>query len=125
MTTKHVCSFRSWSGDCIPLYEHVKIELGVGISSYLLGIPFRESAVIVVLMNTRGLVELIVLNIGLNQGILNQRVFQSWLLCAYSRQSDMIILICDIDYHHHITNTIVFYAMYHWNLLLMMRISIG
>jgi len=59
--------------------------LGAGIPSYLLGIPFRESAVIAVLMNTRGLVELIVLNIGLNQGVLNQRIFSIMvIMCLFT-----------------------------------------
>lgn len=59
--------------------------LGAGIPSFLLGIPLRESAVIAVLMNTRGLVELIVLNIGLNQGVLNQRVFSIMvIMCLFT-----------------------------------------
>jgi Kef-type K+ transport system membrane component KefB len=53
--------------------------LGAGIPSYLLGIPLRVSAIIAVLMNTRGLVELIVLNIGLNQGeCWTSECFRSW-----------------------------------------------
>jgi len=59
--------------------------LGAGIPSYLLGIPLRESAVVSVLMNTRGLVELIVLNIGLNQGVLNQRIFSIMvIMCLFT-----------------------------------------
>ena len=49
--------------------------IGAGVASYLCKIPTRESAVIAVLMNTRGLVELIVLNIGLREGVLNNRIF--------------------------------------------------
>jgi Kef-type K+ transport system membrane component KefB len=49
--------------------------IGAGVASYLCKIPKRESAVIAVLMNTRGLVELIVLNIGLREGVLNNRIF--------------------------------------------------
>ena len=46
--------------------------LGCGGAALAIGFGFREASVIAVLMNTRGLVELIVLNIGLENNILNQ-----------------------------------------------------
>ena len=41
--------------------------LGAGSAAYFGGMSFRESSVIAALMNTRGLVELIVLNLGRNE----------------------------------------------------------
>lgn len=38
--------------------------IGVGLAAYFGGMSLRESSVIAALMNTRGLVELIVLNLG-------------------------------------------------------------
>ena len=39
--------------------------MGAGSAAWFSGMTFRESSVIASLMNTRGLVELIVLNLGL------------------------------------------------------------
>lgn len=49
--------------------------LGAGGAALLCGMSWRESAVVAALMNTRGLVELIVLNLGISSGILNTRTF--------------------------------------------------
>lgn len=46
-----------------------------GATSYLSGLKKREAVVVAVLMNTRGLIELIVLNLGVTSGILNTQVF--------------------------------------------------
>jgi Kef-type K+ transport system membrane component KefB len=56
--------------------------LGTGIPSYLTGMSKRQSATVAVLMNTRGLVELIVLNLGVESGILNTKVFTVMVLMA-------------------------------------------
>lgn len=45
--------------------------VGCGATSYFCGMSIRESAVIGILMNTRGMVELIVLNLGTNCPILS------------------------------------------------------
>jgi Kef-type K+ transport system membrane component KefB len=45
-------------------------------------IPWRESAILGVLMNTRGLMELIVLNIGLELGIISPPLFAMMVLMA-------------------------------------------
>jgi len=59
--------------------------IGAGAASYLCKISKRESAVIAVLMNTRGLVELIVLNIGLREGVLNNRIFSIMvIMCLFT-----------------------------------------
>jgi Kef-type K+ transport system membrane component KefB len=55
---------------------------GSMISARLNGIPWREAAAIGVLMNTRGLVELVILNIGLDLGILSQALFSMMVLMA-------------------------------------------
>jgi len=47
-----------------------------------LGNTWRESLTVGVLMNTKGLVELIVLNIGLQIGVLTQQVFSMFVLMA-------------------------------------------
>jgi Kef-type K+ transport system membrane component KefB len=49
--------------------------VGCGGVALIQGIGFRESSVIAVLMNTRGLVEIIVLNLGRSFEILNEKVF--------------------------------------------------
>jgi Kef-type K+ transport system membrane component KefB len=46
------------------------------------GLPPRESATIAALVNTRGLTELIALNVGLTDGIINQRLFTVLVLMA-------------------------------------------
>jgi len=59
--------------------------IGAGVSAYFCKISKRESAVIAVLMNTRGLVELIVLNIGLKEGVLNKRIFSVMvIMCLFT-----------------------------------------
>ncbi|KAJ7696562.1 Sodium/hydrogen exchanger family-domain-containing protein [Mycena rosella] len=49
---------------------------------YLAGFSWRESSTIGSLMSCKGLVELIVLNVGLSAGILSQRVFSMFVLEA-------------------------------------------
>lgn len=56
--------------------------IGAGVPSLVAGLPFREASVVAVLMNTRGLVELIVLNLGLSSGVLNTRTFSVMVLMA-------------------------------------------
>ena len=46
------------------------------------GLSWRESAAVGLLMNTRGLVELIILNIGLDLGILSPALFSAMVLMA-------------------------------------------
>jgi Kef-type K+ transport system membrane component KefB len=52
------------------------------LSARLNGMSWRESAAIGVLMNTRGLVELVILNIGLDLGILSPALFSIMVLMA-------------------------------------------
>jgi Kef-type K+ transport system membrane component KefB len=55
---------------------------GALISARLNGMSWRESAAVGVLMNTRGLVELVILNIGLDLGILSPALFSIMVLMA-------------------------------------------
>lgn len=55
---------------------------GAFVGSVLSGNTKRESMVLGILMNTRGLVELIVLNIGLSIGILTPRLFTMLVIMA-------------------------------------------
>jgi len=58
--------------------------IGAGLPAYYFGMK-RGSAVIAILMNTRGLVELIVLNLGLSAGILNTKTFSVMvIMCLFT-----------------------------------------
>jgi Kef-type K+ transport system membrane component KefB len=46
------------------------------------GMPWREAAAVGVLMNTRGLIELVILNIGLDIGALNRPLFSMMVVMA-------------------------------------------
>jgi Kef-type K+ transport system membrane component KefB len=48
----------------------------------MLGLAARESLALGVLMNTRGLTELVVLNIGLSLGVLDRSLFSLLVLMA-------------------------------------------
>lgn len=56
--------------------------LGALAGSRLAGLSWRDSAILGVLMNTRGLMELIVLNIGLELGIISPPLFAMMVLMA-------------------------------------------
>jgi Kef-type K+ transport system membrane component KefB len=55
---------------------------GATLAARLSGLDWRTSSALGVLMNTRGLVELIVLNIGLDLGVLTPRLFTMLVLMA-------------------------------------------
>ncbi len=55
---------------------------GVSLAARLCGMPWRQSSLLGVLMNTRGLMELIVLNIGLSYGVLSKALFSVMVLMA-------------------------------------------
>ena len=56
---------------------------GSTISTRLNGMSWRESAAVGTLMNTRGLMELVVLNVGLDIGAISQTVFTMMVLMAF------------------------------------------
>jgi Kef-type K+ transport system membrane component KefB len=55
---------------------------GSMLSARVNGMSWRESAAVGILMNTRGLVELVILNIGLDLGILSPSLFSIMVLMA-------------------------------------------
>jgi Kef-type K+ transport system membrane component KefB len=55
---------------------------GSTIAARVMGIPWREAASIGILMNTRGLIELVILNIGLDIGVLTRPLFSIMVLMA-------------------------------------------
>lgn len=56
--------------------------LGAGVAARLSGIHTRRASAIGVLMNTRGLTELVILNIGLGAGVLDRRLFTVMVIMA-------------------------------------------
>ena len=55
---------------------------GCGIAAYWSGFSKRESTIIGILMNTRGLVELIVINVGYDLGVIPKSVFCMLVIMA-------------------------------------------
>jgi Kef-type K+ transport system membrane component KefB len=55
---------------------------GATLVSRAFGMPWREAAVLGILMNTRGLIELVILNIGLDIGVISPTVFTMMVLMA-------------------------------------------
>lgn len=55
---------------------------GVAAAARITGLSWRDSATLGVLMNTRGLVELIVLNIGLDLGVISPTLFTMMVVMA-------------------------------------------
>jgi Kef-type K+ transport system membrane component KefB len=55
---------------------------GATLAARVTGLDWRDSAALGILMNTRGLVELIVLNIGLDLGVLSPRLFTMLVVMA-------------------------------------------
>jgi Kef-type K+ transport system membrane component KefB len=56
--------------------------LGAGIGARVGGLGRRDAAQIAILMNTRGLIELIVLNVGLMAGVLDDKLFSEMVAMA-------------------------------------------
>ncbi len=55
---------------------------GAGIASRIAGYSLRESAGIGILMNTRGLMELVILNVGRELGVISDRIFSMMVVMA-------------------------------------------
>ncbi len=55
---------------------------GSTLAAWACGIPLRESAAIGTLMNTRGLMELVILNIGRDLGVITNAIFAMMILMA-------------------------------------------
>ena len=55
---------------------------GCGLAARLSGMPWREALALGVLMNTRGLMELVVLNIGLDIGVIGPEIYAMMVVMA-------------------------------------------
>ncbi len=55
---------------------------GSALAARFVGLTWREASAIGILMNTRGLMELIVLNVGLDLGVLSPRLFTMMVIMA-------------------------------------------
>jgi Kef-type K+ transport system membrane component KefB len=55
---------------------------GAALAGRLMGMPWRFAAQLGALMNTRGLMELVVLNVGLDAGLLSPTVFTMMVIMA-------------------------------------------
>jgi len=55
---------------------------GAAFSARLSGMPWREAGAVGILMNTRGLMELVVLNVGLDIGVISPALFTMMVLMA-------------------------------------------
>lgn len=74
---------RMWFYAAVIIVLAVAGKLGGSmVSARMNGMTWREAAAVGVLMNTRGLVELVILNIGLDLGILSPALFSIMVLMA-------------------------------------------
>jgi Kef-type K+ transport system membrane component KefB len=55
---------------------------GSSVAARVAGVPWRNALALGVLMNTRGLMELVILNLGLDFGVINQALFSMMVLMA-------------------------------------------
>ncbi|KAJ1548181.1 K(+)/H(+) antiporter [Nowakowskiella sp. JEL0078] len=78
--------------------------LGCGLSAKATGLNWRESWAVGVLMNTKGLVELIVLNLGLQGGVISPRVFTIMVMMALITTFTTVPLISFIYPPSHYAN---------------------
>ncbi|WP_202436696.1 cation:proton antiporter [Streptomyces sp. SID5910] len=56
--------------------------IGASVVGRLSGMPWREAGTLGILMNTRGLTELIILNVGVSLGVLDSRMFTMMVVMA-------------------------------------------
>ncbi|KAJ3114734.1 K(+)/H(+) antiporter [Phlyctochytrium bullatum] len=56
--------------------------IGCTAASRMSGMNWRESFTVGILMNTKGLVEIIVLNLGLKSGVINEKIFSMFVVMA-------------------------------------------
>jgi Kef-type K+ transport system membrane component KefB len=78
-----ISGWRNWlTLGMITLVATLGKFVGTALAARLSGIGWRDSAALGVLMNTRGLMELIVLNIGLELGVISPTLFSMMVLMA-------------------------------------------
>jgi Kef-type K+ transport system membrane component KefB len=74
---------KSWGFVCLVILGAcVGKIVGCGTAAKLSGLKNREALTVGILMNTRGLVELIILNVGLDADVINREVFAIMVLMA-------------------------------------------
>ncbi len=57
---------------------------GSALAARVSGVPWREATALGALMNTRGLMELVILNIGLDLGVLSPALYSMMVLMAFA-----------------------------------------
>lgn len=77
----------------LPILVCVSKFVGAGGAARYIGCKWRDTTVIAVLMTNRGFVELIILNIGLIDNVLNVRVFSILVIKCQSWQVRIIIIV--------------------------------
>jgi Kef-type K+ transport system membrane component KefB len=76
-------SYATWGYAALIILTAIAGKFGGSmVASRMAGLPWRESSAIGILMNTRGLMELIALNIGLDLGVISPTVFTMMVLMA-------------------------------------------
>jgi Kef-type K+ transport system membrane component KefB len=55
---------------------------GSALAARSMSIPWREAAVLGILLNTRGLMELVILNVGLDIGVISRELFAMMVIMA-------------------------------------------
>ncbi|HEY0811560.1 MAG TPA: cation:proton antiporter, partial [Longimicrobiales bacterium] len=73
---------------------------GCGIAARLSGMSWRDSAALGVLMNTRGLMELVVLNIGLDIGVIGPELYAMMVVMAVVTTFLTTPLLSLLNIHH-------------------------
>jgi Kef-type K+ transport system membrane component KefB len=72
-----------WFYSAIVIVVAITGKLGGSMfAARLAGMPWREAASLGILMNTRGLMELVILNIGLDIGVISPAMFSIMVLMA-------------------------------------------
>jgi Kef-type K+ transport system membrane component KefB len=80
---REMFSTRGWTWLAIILFIAVTGKLGGAMfAARASGMPWKPALQIGILLNTRGLVELIALNIGYKEGIFNSELFTLFVLMA-------------------------------------------
>ena len=57
---------------------------GAALSARLMGMPWREALALGGLLNTRGLMELVILGIGLDAGVISPALFSMMVIMAFA-----------------------------------------
>jgi len=55
---------------------------GTAVAARAMGMPWRQSVALGALMNTRGLMELVILNVGLDIGVISPALFTMMVIMA-------------------------------------------